>query len=196
MAKHKSNTQQIVKAIAMGDIEALRDMDVYTLDEHERFRAIFRGFRHTPLVEYMIDERWTDILDNCGFWILTAVKHHPLSVIEQLCGYSTEALDEALVAAVKSNRSDVVGLVHTLLPLSNPKAFNSQALQWASVNHNGVVFDLLYPLSDPAVAIGALQKISTDPSDWVLLDSRINAERMRHVLHTQVEGAGVRERKM
>lgn len=196
MAKHKPNTQQIVKAIATGDIQALRGMDVDALDEQERFHAIFRGFRHPQLVEHMLEKQWTDILDNCEFWILQAVKDHPLSVIEHLCLYSTEALDESLVAAVKSNRSDVVELVHILLPLSNPEAFNSRALQWASVNHNGVVFDLLYPLSDPAVAIQSLQKISTDPSDWMLLESRINAEKMRHVLHTQVEGAVVRERKM
>lgn len=192
-----NHTQKIIDALCSGDVSALKYMDVYEIDADKRFRAIFRGFQHVHFVEYMLEHQWKDIIDYCGFWAVHAVKQHPLSVVEQLCRYSTEPLDEALVGAVKKNRTDVVPLVQILLPYSDPTSLNSKALQYASINHNLELFDLLYEVSDPEAALEALQKISTNPVDWMMLHERNEAERINDVLRHNVEAEGrALQRKM
>lgn len=187
----------IIEAIRQGDVDALQSMDVSILDEEQRFMAVFSGFQHTRLVEYMLHNHWSEILDNSHFWVLKSLNRHPLSLIEQLCAFANEPLDQSLVHAVKGNRSDLVQLVEILLPYSDPKTSNSKPLQWASVNRNAEALDLLYPLSDPLVALEALQQISTDAQDWLLLFDRIEAERLNSILQHHVGGTSIaRERKI
>lgn len=199
MSKDQINEQHkpIIAAIRQGNVDALKSMDVSILDDEQRFMAVFSGFQHTRLVEYMLHNHWPEILDNSHFWVLKSLNRHPLSLIEQLCAFANEPLDQSLVQAVKENRSEVVKQVEILLPHSDPKTSNSKPLQWASVNRNAEVLDLLYPLSDPLVALEALQKISTDAQDWMLLFDRIEAERLNSVLQHHVGGTSIaRERKI
>lgn len=193
--------QKVIKALCTGDVDTLKTIDVYgyNLDEAKFFRAIFKGFCHVHLVEYMLEQQWKDILEHCEFWAMHAVKHHPLSIIEQLCRYSTERMNEALVAAARSTRADVVAVVGVLLPHCDPTAHNSKALQYASVNGNPELVDLLYPVSNPVDAMNTLKKISTDSNDWMMIEQRIEAERIKDVLETyiEIESQGQkRERKM
>jgi len=191
--------QKVIKALCAGDIQTLKTINVYeyNIDEDKLFRAIFKGFHHVHLVEYMLEHQWKDIVENCNFWAIHAVKQHPLHIIEQLGQYSTEPLNEALVAAVRCNRADVVAVVGALLPYCDPTALNSKALQYASVNHNLELFDLLYEVSDPGAALESLQKISTNPVDWMMLHERMEAERINDVLRHNVEaGARALQRKM
>lgn len=199
MSKDQINEQHkpIIAAIRQGNVDALKSMDVSILDDEQRFMAVFSGFQHTRLVEYMLHNHWPEILDNSHFWVLKSLNRHPLSLIEQLCAFANEPLDQSLVQAVKENRSEVVKQVEILLPHSDPKTSNSKPLQWASVNRNCEVFDMLYPLSDPLVALEALQKISTDAQDWLLLFDRIEAERLNTVLQHHLGGTSIaRERKI
>lgn len=189
--------KKIIDALCSGDVAALRHMNVHELDDDKRFLAIFKGFQHVHFVEYMLEQQWPDLLDNSSFWIMKAIKQHPLSLIEQMCQYCTETLDEALIVAVKTNREDTVPLVKLLVPHSKPTSLNSKALQYASVNHNLDVFDLLYEVSDPVDAMDALQQISTNPLDWMMIEQRMEAERIHEVLQQNVEaGVRARERKI
>lgn len=188
MSKDQINEQHkpIIAAIRQGNVDALKSMDVSILDDEQRFMAVFSGFQHTRLVEYMLHNHWPEILDNSHFWVLKSLNRHPLSLIEQLCAFANEPLDQSLVQAVKENRSEVVKQVEILLPHSDPKTSNSKPLQWASVNSNCEVFDMLYPLSDPLAARNALQEISTDPMDWAMIDARIEAEHIKCVLNSEI----------
>lgn len=191
--------QKVIKALCSGDVESLKTIDVYqyNIDEDKFFRAIFKGFHHAHLVEYMLEQQWKDVIDHCEFWAMHAVKQHPLRIIEQLCRYSTQTMNEALVAAARSTRADVVAVVGVLLPHCDPTAHNSKALQYASVNGNLELVDLLYPISNPVDAMNKLKTISNDPHDWMLIEQRIEAERIQKVLHQSIESQGRnRERKM
>lgn len=189
--------RKTIAALCSGDVDSLNTMDVSEIDDDKRFRAIFKGFKHVHFVEYMLEHQWKDIVENCDFWAMHAVKQHPLHIIEQLCQYSTAPLNEALVAAVRSNRCDLVAVVGALLPCCDPTADNSKALQYASVNENLELVDILYPVSNPMAALTALQRISGDPRDWMMIEQRIEAERIHKVLHNHVVSEGrTRERKM
>lgn len=189
--------RKTIAALCSGDVDSLNTMDVSEIDDDKRFRAIFKGFKHVHFVEYMLEHQWKDIVENCDFWAMHAVKQHPLHIIEQLCQYSTAPLNEALVAAVRSNRCDLVAVVGALLPCCDPTADNSKALQYASVNENLELVDILYPVSNPMAALTALQRISGDPRDWMMIEQRIEAERIHKVLHNHVASEGrTRERKM
>lgn len=189
--------RKTIAALCSGDVDSLNTMDVSEIDDDKRFRAIFKGFKHVHFVEYMLEQQWKDIVENCDFWAMHAVKQHPLHIIEQLCQYSTAPLNEALVAAVRSNRADVVAVVSALLPHCDPTAHNSKALQYASVNGNLELVDLLYPVSNPADALNALKKLSSDCKDWMMIEQRIEAERINKVLYDHIEPKErARERKM
>lgn len=189
--------RKTIAALCSGDVESLKTMDVSEIDDDKRFRAIFRGFKHVHFVEHMLEHQWKDIIENCDFWAIHAVRQHPLYIIEQLCQYSTEPLNEALVAAVRSNRADVVAVVGALLPYCDATADNSKALQYASVNANLELVDILYPISNPADAINTLKKISHDSNDWRMIEQRIEAERIHKVLHNHIASEGrACERKM
>ena len=189
--------RKTIAALCSGDVDNLKKMDVSEIDDDKRFRAIFKGFKHVHFVEYMLEHQWKDIVENCDFWAMHAVKQHPLHIIEQLCQYSTAPLNEALVAAVRSNRGDVVAVVGALLPCCDPTADNSKALQYASVNENLELVDILYPTSNPMAALTALQRISGDPRDWMMIEQRIEAERIKAALESHIEPKKPgRERKM
>lgn len=191
--------RKTIAALCSGDVDSLKTVDVSEIDDDKRFRAIFKGFKHVHFVEYMLEHQWKDIIENCDFWAMHAVKQHPLHIIEQLCQYSTAPLNEALVAAARSTRADVVAVVGVLLPHCDPTAHNSKALQYASVNGNLELVDLLYPVSNPADALNALKKLSSDCKDWMMIEQRIEAERIKGVLETyiEIESQGQkRERKM
>lgn len=179
--------RKTIKALCSGDVDNLKKMDVSEIDDDKRFHAIYRGFKHVHFVEYMLEQQWKDIIENCDFWAIHAVRQHPLYIIEQLCQYSTEPMNEALVAAVRSNRADVVAVVGAVLPCCDPTAHNSKALQYASVNHNLELVDLLYDVSNPLEALTALQHLSDDPRDWMMIEQRIEAERINKVLHDHIE---------
>lgn len=200
MSLNLPNTNQngiIVDALCSGNVETLKKLNVYEVDDEQRFRAIFIGFQHVHLVEYMLEQRWPVLLENGDFWVLKAVKSHPPVVIEKLCQLIDAPLDEALVAAVRSNRPDLISVLNILLPHCDPKFSNSKALQWASINRNCEVFDLLYPLSDPQVALDMLQQISHNSVDTMMLNERIDAERIKKILDNQLGNKGIaRERKM
>lgn len=74
-------------------------------------------------------------------------------------------------------------IVEMLIPVSNPLHKESLALQGAVKNDRKSCADLLYPVSDPAVALHALKtQYPHEPQKWQLLDER-EAERFNRVLN-------------
>lgn len=68
-----------------------------------------------------------------------------------------------------------MSIARTLLPVSDPKALRSEALQMASISKNRELLELLYPVSDPEDAIKAMLENSLRGEDNVAL----LAERMK-----------------
>lgn len=92
--------------------------------------------------------------------------------------------------------NDVLGLIagqcsvevlRVLLQYADPKFNNSKALQKAVLNNAQSNLDILYPLSDPHLALQALQKDPFNtPQEWMPLYERIESERIRHTLNTEL----------
>jgi len=73
--------------------------------------------------------------------------------------------------------------VKLLIPVSNPKEHNSYALQEASSNGHLACVELLYPVSEPAVALQQLQQHHPDRYEkWGQLYEMIEAERVQNRL--------------
>lgn len=82
---------------------------------------------------------------------------------------------QILQTAVRNNNYDMVEL---LLPYCNPKVDNSLALQYASVNRNTQILELLYLHSDPQTALNdLLERISI--GIWKHEDAEILKARMQ-----------------
>ena len=78
-----------------------------------------------------------------------------------------------------------VEVLTVLLQYADPKFNNSKALQKAVLADAQSNVDILYPLSDPGLALQALQKDPFNtPQEWMPLYERIESERMRHNLTT------------
>jgi len=77
--------------------------------------------------------------------------------------------------------------VKLLIPVSDPKANNSSALQFAvSLDHTECV-DLLYPVSEPMVALQKMQQQHPDSYKlWGQLYEMIEAERLHNTLNAEV----------
>lgn len=77
--------------------------------------------------------------------------------------------------------------VKLLIPVSNPKEHNSRALCLAAENGRTECIELLYPVSDPKVAIKQLQHLYPDNyNKWGPLYEMVDAERVRNTLTAEV----------
>lgn len=106
-----------------------------------------------------------------------------------------DSCSDGLVAATRNGDMEMVQL---LLEKADPRANTSVALQHACVLKKTDIFNLLYPLSDPHVALHELQKRYTD-IHWKRLEERIQ-EDLRNSLKNETASKFVRspsfQRKM
>jgi len=156
-----------------------------TLSKDKQFLIMFKEWRSEEAARKMVETHRDMVVENIDFWIMKSMDWHSLEMVRYLLNFNTDDLSEIMVGAARKGQKDFVQL---LLPHSNPAFNNSKALQWASVNQDTDVFDLLYPLSNAKDALRALKDISTNPQDWVLLHNRVEAERLQKVLRHEING--------
>lgn len=90
----------------------------------------------------------------------------------------------ALCVAVERND---IGCVKLFMPACDPKEHNSRPLQLAALNGHARCVELLYPVSDPIVALKQLQYDHPDHSiNWGQLQEMIEVERVRNTLNAEV----------
>lgn len=94
-----------------------------------------------------------------------------------------------------------VDVLNILLKYADPKHNDSKALQKAVVENAQHNIDILYPISDPSAALKALQQSIVPiriPQDWMPLYERIESDRIKDVLNTELaaSSASVRTNKM
>jgi len=94
-----------------------------------------------------------------------------------------------------------VDILNVLIKYADPKHNNSRALQKAVLENAQHNIDILYPISDPSAALKALQESivpSCIPQDWMPLYERIESDRLKNVLNTELaaSSASVRTSKM
>lgn len=92
-------------------------------------------------------------------------------------------------------------VLNVLLKYADPKHNNSKALQKAVLENAQPNIDILYPISDPSAALKSLQDSIAPmriPQDWMPLYERIESERLKRVLNTELQtsAASVRIHKM
>ncbi len=74
-----------------------------------------------------------------------------------------------------------------LIAVSNPKEHNSVALQLAATNGHTQCVELLYPVSDPIVALEKLQyEYPNEPKKWRYLEEMVESEHVRNALNSEV----------
>lgn len=79
-------------------------------------------------------------------------------------------------------------VLNVLLKHGNPKNNKSRPLQKAFSNQNQEHIDRLYPLSNPKIALNAMQKnVLSRSEDWMPLFERIESERIKRVLNTKID---------
>lgn len=98
-----------------------------------------------------------------------------------------DSCSDGLVAATRNGDLEMVQL---LLEKADPRANTSGALQHACVLKKTDIFNLLYPLSDPAAALHELQKRYTD-IHWKRLEERIQDD-LRNSLKNETAAEFVR----
>lgn len=79
-------------------------------------------------------------------------------------------------------------VLNVLLKHGTPKNNKSRPLQKAFSNQNQEHIDRLYPLSNPKIALNAMQKnVLSRSEDWMPLFERIESERIKRVLNTKID---------
>lgn len=146
---------------------------------------MFKEWRSEEAARKMVDTHQEMVVENIDFWIMKSMDWHSLEMVSHLLSFNTQDLSEIMVGAARKGQKDFVQL---LLPHADPTFNNSKALQWASINQQAAVFDLLYPLSNAKDALIALKAISTNPQNWELLSNRVEAERLQKVLRNEING--------
>lgn len=105
---------------------------------------------------------------------LAAAKGHTECIRLLLPLFDLKAKSEAVVWATAKGQTTYLKL---LIPVSDPKADNSYALQKAVANAHQSCIDLLYPVSDPYVALHQLQEdYPNEVNLWGELERRIAHE--------------------
>lgn len=94
-----------------------------------------------------------------------------------------------------------VEIINVLIKYADPKYNDSKALQKAVLENAQHNIDILYPISDPSAALKALQESIAPiriPEDWMPLHERIESDRLKDVLNTELvaSSASVRTHKM
>lgn len=90
---------------------------------------------------------------------------------------------ELFVLAVETQN---IMMVQALLPHANPHFANSSALQMASAMRQLEIFDLLYPLSQPAKALKVMQKYSRE-FEYKILQDALEQEKIHKQLSKVVK---------
>lgn len=87
-----------------------------------------------------------------------------------------------------------VDILNVLIKYADPKYNDSKALQKAVLENAQHNIDILYPISDPSVALKALQESIVPiriPQDWMPLYERIESDRLKNVLNTELAASSV-----
>lgn len=102
--------------------------------------------------------------DEIPFSLFSAVTHKYTYAVKLLAPLSGTQNNNSLWVAVSTKYLDGV---HVLLPIADPKHHDSVCLQRAVLNNDEAIFELLYPVSDPVVALNGVKtsdQFEEDPS--------------------------------
>lgn len=161
--------QKLYEAGEKGNLQYLKESKMdFTANNETLFRAIQNN--HIECVQFLLP--LSDLRVECG----------------EILNGSTGLL---LQTAVRANNYDMVKL---LLPYCNPKVDNSLALQYASVNGNQHILELLYPYSEAQTALDDLyERIAIGVwkyEDATLLKTRMQRDTLvSHLPHTERSSA-------
>lgn len=104
-----------------------------------------------------------------------------------------EQLDQNSRQLIKACRSGNLDAVNQLLPVSDPKAFDSAALHWAAIDGRIAIVKLLIPVSEPQADDSKILQIAsaqghTDIVKMLLPHSDAKAKRSRALLNAAING--------
>lgn len=128
----------------------------------------------------------------------TAVKYKRVECVNALIAAANEPIKDSrvLVTAVEAGNLEMVRL---LLPVTDPKGHNSEALQSAAMHcsrkpvYKSIV-DLLFDVSDPEIALFELKKkMPSEPYRWCYLEERVEQKRLHTTLSVAAENAAPNE---
>lgn len=178
----EQNTKLLMEAARMGNaVEVMRLIplsDPKANDSGALICAASEG--HTECVKLLIPVS----SPKSSALHLAAAKGNTECISLLLPLFDLKAKSEALVWATAKGQTAYLKM---LIPVSDPKADNSYALQKAVANAHQLCIDLLYPVSDPHVALHQLQICHPNqPEIWGELERRITEEQ-RNKLEEEID---------
>lgn len=154
--------------------------------------AAYRG--HVECVKLLIPVSSTVVLSEHSSPLRKAAENGHTECVKLLIGVAKEdCIYKALCEAVRLKHTDCVKL---LMVACDVKYRRSLPLQLAA-QYNHECIDLLYDISDPVKAVDGLRMRNPSGNSWIVLEQRIEAQRLRGVLSNEVDDGGViRKHKM
>lgn len=146
---------------------------------------------HTECVKLLIEVSPRVIVSEHYSPLRKAAENGHVECVKLLIGVSEEnCIYKALCEAVRLKHTECVKL---LMVACDVQYRRSLPLQLAA-QYNHECIDVLYDLSNPIKAVEGLRIRNPDDDSWIVLEQRMEAERLRGVLSNEV-GEGVHGRK-
>lgn len=139
-----------------------------------------------PCVQVLLEHASPeDVYNTC----MQTASRGPAGALPWLLAHAPQWAPDCLCEAAKNCN---VKALSFLIGITDPKADNSLALQWAVVHGFVPCIDLLYPVSDPRAALEQLKE-DQPPRHWMELEMRIQRDIL---MEATVDCGSKRSRKM
>ena len=127
--------------------------------------------------------------------LFDAIERNNMDEVHRLIPVSDPKADNSWALELAAFKGNIE-CVKLLIPLCRPKANQSRALQWAMLNNNDPMIDLLYPVSSPKSAITALQTTYPHRKDIRdAMEARMQAHHLRGVLNKELHNQQIKKHK-
>ena len=100
--------------------------------------------------------------------------------------FDPKANDSKALRYCNIGRGMSLEVLEYLLPLSDPKAMNSELLRDASKTRNEALFDLVFPVSDPVDALNFMKKEKAPPEHYRMIEERLKVVNDKAYLVQQI----------